>query len=827
MKLLTYILGIVILSSVLLAVEADTRLMALRTDTAPRIDAVLDEEIWQRAEVATDFATLFPKNHLDARLGNRVQFAYDDANLYIAAELEAASPDSIMAQLGERDNEEVAADWFGVWISPYNDKANDIVFRVTSAGVQLDHKSGPNYGDFSWDPVWDSEVRIHEKGWTVEFAIPFSQIRFPASDKQVWGVNIARWVQSTREVFTWTFIEKDHPNWSAFEGELHGIENIQVPLRLSFTPYAATSFSHFPFDEPGKSNWSKSIRGGMDLKYGINESFTLDLTLIPDFGEVQSDNVVVNFTPFEIRHDERRPFFTEGVDLLRKAGRFYSRRVGARPLRYWDVYDLVEDDSLVIENPEESQMINATKITGQTGSGIGLAFFNALTAPMYARYQDTLGVEHDYMTAPLTNFNRVVVNKNFGSGSEFGISNSYVWRGDDSEDSEFKNEFRDANVTGFSSRLAFNESQYIAELNGSYSQIMQGDSTETGHEWGIHLKEVDGSFRMGAILNVESDSYDPNDLGFMFNNNEFTQVVWVELIKHEPGKLLHDGRVEFNFVNEHLYEPREWVESILDVNWNMTFKNFMSQGGGIFVRPAYERNFYEARTDGQVFLVPPRAHIHAWLSSDFNKPVSANGWLGIDNKDKSGRQWYGGGYNPRWRVNDQLFLRLEGDIHRTDKEHGFAEFDDDDNPVFGRRTRREITHILETRYTVSKSLSTSLRARHYWSQVVYDKFFDINPDGSLTERHYHPEDLDGVFNAFNIDAVLIWRFAPGSELNLIWKNAITEWSEGEHTHQYIGGQHADYLNDLVNILSEDQTNTISLKLLYYVDWWTLRNRLAK
>jgi hypothetical protein len=261
----------------------------------------------------------------------------------------------------------------------------------------------------------------------------------------------------------------------------------------------------------------------------------------------------------------------------------------------------------------------------------------------------------------------------------------------------------------------------------------------------------------------------------------------------------------------------------MDINWWTDFRSYWSTGGSIYVRPAYEKDYYEARTNEQPFLVPPRAHIHTWFSSNFNNPFSMNFWVGIDSKDKRGQQWYGGGYTPRWRVNDRLFLRLEGDIHRTDKEYGFAEFDENDNPIFGRRTRREITNIFETRYTLSKDLTTNLRARHYWSQVVYDRFYGVLPDGSLGLRDYAAE-LDGTFNAFNIDAVLVWRFAPGSELNLIWKNAISEWTDGVHEHHHIGDRHADYLHDLGHIFHEDQTNSISVKVLYYVDWWTLRNR---
>ncbi len=806
-----------------LAVDAGSEVWALRTGEAPHIDGILDEGIWEQAIPATDFAVLFPENRDHARLGNKVWFCYDDAALYLAAELEAAGPDSIMRQLGERDNENVVSDWFGIWISPYNDKANDLVFRVTAAGVQLDHKAGPNYQDSSWDPVWDSAVRIHEQGWTVEMALPFSEIRFPAQEKQIWGINMARWLQSTREVFTWTYIQKDAPNWSEYEGVLLGIEEIDTPVRLSFSPYTAGTVSHFPFDEEGKSNWSSSIRGGMDLKYGINESFTLDLTLIPDFGEVQSDNIVRNLTPFEVKYDERRPFFTEGTDLLSKAGRFYSRRVGARPPRFWDVYDLSNVDT-VLANPEESQMINASKITGQTARGLGLAIFNATTSEMFAKYLDTSGTHQSYMTSPLTNFNRIVVNQNFGSGSELAVSNSNVTRGSNPQDDEFENDFRDANVSGAHARLAFQESKYVLEMSGAWSRISQGDSTLKGHEWGLELGEFDGAVRSRVEMDLVSDQYDANDLGFLNNNNEISQEASIEFIQHEPAWILNDSRLEIELRNEMLYKPRKFVGTNINMNWNATTRTFFSTGGGISLRPSYEYDYYEARTADRVFLRPARAHIHIWYSSNFNHPLSANLWLGVNSVDRRGERWSGGGFTPRWRINDRLALELEGELHKNSNEHGFADFDENDNPVFGRRNRREITNTLNIKYTLNKDLSTSLRARHYWSQVVYKEFFDLNPDGSLMTRSYDVEQ-DEVYHVWNIDAVAVWRFAPGSELKFIWKNSISDWSEGIHEHTFLGSTHADYAYDLAHIFDNDQTNSISVKLLYYVDYWKLRNLL--
>jgi hypothetical protein len=246
---------------------------------------------------------------------------------------------------------------------------------------------------------------------------------------------MGRYRAGNREVYTWTELDKSTGNFARQSGLLLGIEKIKTPLRLSLTPYAAVSGEHYPFNETGKSNFSTSYRGGMDLKYGINESFTLDMTLIPDYGQVQSDNIVLNLSPFEVRYDEHRPFFTEGTQLLQKAGLFYSRRVGSKPARYDDVAygSVLEAGEQLIKNPDETQLLNATKITGQTVSGIGLGFFNALTAPMYAVIRDSLGHEREYLTNPLTNYNLVVVGKNLNNGSDISIANTNVQRfaGDD------------------------------------------------------------------------------------------------------------------------------------------------------------------------------------------------------------------------------------------------------------------------------------------------------------------------------------------------------------------------------------------------------------
>src|SRR4030095_7443631 len=205
-----------------------------------------------------------------------------------------------------------------------------------------------------------------------------------------WGLNITRRRRKTEQQGTWNPIDINVNGFLTQEGLWTGITNIKPPLRLQFSPYFSTYVNHFPYNKPGVENTTTSFNGGMDVKYGINQAFTLDVTLIPDFGQVQSDPLVLNLTPFEVKYTENRPFFTEGTELFNKGNLFYSRRIGGTPVRFGDAYGSLGANEYVLKTPLESKLINATKISGRTKGGLGLGFFNAITKPMYATIEDSL-----------------------------------------------------------------------------------------------------------------------------------------------------------------------------------------------------------------------------------------------------------------------------------------------------------------------------------------------------------------------------------------------------------------------------------------------------
>ncbi len=807
------VLGMLFIISTSIA-EDKKSLSTVKIVEVPSIDGRIDEVVWQSVQPATDFYRFEPESGGHAPVKTEVRVLYDDIALYIAAKMYDPDPTGIPSQLGKRDDWDAVADWIGFWINPFNDGANELNFVLTSAGVQIDSKWSPSGNDFNWNPVWQSAARIDTEGWSVELAIPFSQMRFPAREIQTWGFNIGRHSATRQEMYTWTYLDKEMGNYAQQAGLLEGIKNLETPLRLSFTPYASASSDHYPVD--GEMASSTSYRGGMDLQYGINESFTLDMTLIPDFGQVQSDNIELNLSPFEIRHNEHRPFFTEGTQLLQKAGLFYSRRVGSKPVRYWDVSDddFLEEGESLKANPDVTQLINATKVTGQTVNGLSLGLFNAITAPMHAVIEDSLGKEREFLTNPTSNYNLLVVSKNLQNGSEVSLTNSNVQRfsGDDST-----NDFRDANVIGYDARLYTKDNKWRFESSGAYNKLSYPDSTSTGFKYFFHLVEDQGSIQYGIGHNVESEFFNPNDLGFLRQPNEVGQFGWIELKTLNPIWKVNSANIELEARYSQLYNPRVYTNFHLSANYNVNFKNYYSMGGGMSWSPMEGHDYYETRTEDQYFTTPVGFDTHLWIASNRNKPFSMSGWSGISAVTRRGSQWQGMGLNPSWRVNNQFMIRYELDRHRRSNNHGFADFDDNDEPIFGKRDHFTTTNAINSQYIFSRNLESDIRIRHYRSTVEYKEFFDLKADGNLSPSSFN-EDLNTVFNALTIDAVMTWRFAPGSELTVAWKNAIYSDGETEDLEK-------SYFEDLQDVWNQDQSNSISVKLLYYVDSWALRHRL--
>ncbi len=320
--------------------------------------------------------------------------------------------------------------------------------------------------DTNWDAVWFSAVTLNNNEWIAEIEIPYSALRFANEDVQSWKINFMRSIRRINEKSSWNFIDPKVSGFLTQAGTITDLENISPPLRLSISPYLSVYAQQYQggLNDP-LSSTGYSYNGGMDLKYGINDAFTLDMVLIPDFGQVRSDDIILNLSPFEVRFDENRQFFTEGTELFNQDDLFYSRRVGGSPIGHWDVHNSLKGPEAIIENPSTSQLYNATKVSGRNSSGLGIGVFNAISRETFARIEDMeTGRVRNATTAPVTNYNMLVFDQNLPNNSKVSLANTSVWRAGDT--------YHDANVTSLSFNIKNKAQSYNVFGRGTVSQIL-------------------------------------------------------------------------------------------------------------------------------------------------------------------------------------------------------------------------------------------------------------------------------------------------------------------------------------------------------------------
>jgi hypothetical protein len=824
---------------------ARRQLAAKRTPTPVKLDGLLDDAAWQTAPLTTQFIERRPRPGRPERLPTEVRVLYDDAALYVGAKLLEASPDSIKRELTQRDDVG-NTDFFAIFLDPYRDHLNGYGFFVMSTGVQMDTRYSPANGeDGAWNAVWDSRVAPlpDGKGWSVELRIPYSAIRFAAANVQNWGVNFMRQRKKDNQQFFWSEVKPSVDGFVNQWGELTGLENLHPPLRLSLTPYVSSYVNHYPYNEQGKRNMSTSFNGGADVKWGINESFTLDAILIPDFGQTISDNQVLNLSPFEVQYQENRAFFTEGTELFNKGGLFYSRRVGAQPLGFGDVSGQLGKGEFVYQNPGVTRLLNATKVSGRTKKGLGVGVFNAVSAASYAVVQDSAsGQQRRVLTQPVTNYSIVVLDQSLPHNSYVSLINTNVTR--------FGRTY-DANVTAGLFRFVDKKNQYAFTGQLNYSQrrgqVLNSENKvddQNGYKYYLNYGKISGNFTWNVDHGIESDTYNPNDLGILFGNNNVSQSVNVNYNKYEQFWKVNNLYTSAGIYHSLLFKPLLYQNYGFYGSANTTFtKSFLTAGFNLNVDPA-KNDFYEPRTyplGTYSVRVPGSTNLGAFVSSDYRKKLAYDVNAGIrlyalDGRidQRPRRAGYGVTLSPRYRVNDKLNVRYTFDYALKVNQVGYVNdgFNLDEpidqlyssilgaDVLLGRRNVATFTNTLGINYTFTNRISYTMRVRHYVSTVHYYDFARLRPHGEEENLPGYFRNHDNSYNAFNIDAALVWWFAPGSQVSLVWKNAQATFLEGNESTPL-------YFDNLSNTMNTPHNNNVSVKILYYLDYLTLRPRRGR
>ncbi|MFT3909827.1 MAG: DUF5916 domain-containing protein [Ferruginibacter sp.] len=790
-----------LLLQVVYATDPPKKLNAQRLSSPIKIDGIPDDAAWKDAPVATDFVEMRPNFGAVENAANRteVRILYDNSAIYVSGFCHEQTIDSVSHELAGRDRVG-SNDFVGVIFDTYYDKINASGFYVMASGEQYDAKySNTNGEDDSWNAVWQSESKIVKDGWTFEMKIPYSALRFSGKVSD-WGLNITRRRQKTGQQYMWNPVSPTVSGFINQEGMWTGISNIKSPVRLSFSPYFSTYVNHYKQNDP---TVDASVNGGMDVKYGLSPSYTLDMTLIPDFGEVASDKTILNLSPFETRYAENRPFFTEGTELFQKGNLFYSRRIGATPIHYGDIDNSSSSTYKVLDNPSQAKLINATKISGRNPSGFGIGFLNALQRPMDAEVEDkNTHQKYKIKTSTLTNYNVIVLDQTLKHNSSVSLVNTNVWR----SGSDY-----DANVTA--AVFDFNNKKNVYNVNGKFalSDITQPGKDITGYSHTLSTGKTGGRFNFNFTEDLADEKYNTNDLGILYNNNYLDHYLWFGYKWVKPHGWYNNLYLNFNNNLSNRFKDGKFQSYTPNINLNGQLKNLW-YAGVLINYSAPGNDFYEPRKDGRVFKTATGYGGEIWMNTNSAKKYFFSFDASMNFKNLfNGRSYYLYVEN-RYRFNDKLSVTLDVNINPSKNDVGYNSTASD-TVFFSRRDIKTLDNTLAIKYNFTKNSGITVNVRHYWRHVISKEVYILNTDGSLTDSHSNNQNADYNVNYFTVDMVYSWQFAPGSFMYLVWKNGINNFEQNDH-----------YFKNLNTTLGTSQNNNLSIKLIYYLDYLKLRKK---
>lgn len=810
-KLIVFLL-LLAASTATIAQTTRATAIATRTSSPIKIDGKIDDEAWKAATSIKGLIEMRPAFNRaeDPRHRSELYLLYDDNAVYFGGFLYEESRDSIATELSGRDAIG-ATDFVGIIFDTYQDRINGLGFYVTPLGEQFDIKysiGGDGGEDMNWNTVYQSEAVIHNNGWSFEIRIPYSAIRFSKEKIQNWGMQIIRRRNKTGQQFSWNPVDPTRFGFMNQAGDLTRITDIKPPLRLSFSPYFSSYLTHNP-TAPGEKKWNTSVNGGMDVKYGISDGFTMDMTLIPDFGQVQSDNQVLNLSPFEVRYNEYRTFFNEGTELFNKGNLFYSRRIGGQPIHYWDVYGQIPSTDSIIRNPGETKLVNATKISGRTKKKLGIGFFNAITKPQYAVAENNAKEQYKLQTDPLTNYNILVFDQAMKNNSAVTLVNTNVWR----SGSDY-----DANVTALLWDLYDKNVDWNVWGQFTHSRLMGYEApgkTTPGYHYNVFLGKFKGRFNFDVHRFFADKNYNQRDMGFFNNNNYVDHGFYAGYKWIKPKSFYNNIYLNLNGTYSQMHDPREYQSVRINGNVNGQMKNLWQVGINFDWQPE-RHDFYEPRVPGRMVKLPRSWMRGMWINTNRAKKyvISFETYHRSSPKYKSRMtDLY---ISNSYRFTSKFSVSLSSYMEYYNRNFGFAYVDGlTGNTMIGLRNKRTAENTFNAKYNFNNKMGLVFRLRHYWSKVDFKEIFELQSDGGVKPASGVIENADDNVNFFNIDMTYTWQFAPGSFININWKSAA------ELFNQLV---YDGYFRNLDKTMEGPQINNFSVKVIYFLDYLTLKKK---
>lgn len=765
-------------------------LKAVRTSIPPVIDGYGNDEVWQTAQTASNFVQREPVDNAPESERTEFKILYDDTYIYVYAMMYDSQPDSIVSRLARRDDIP-ESDWFGIGFDSYYDRQTAFVFIVLASGSRSDNLTY-NDGrdeDYSWDPVWVSETKILENGWSTEFRIPLSQIRFTEGNDR-WGMNVARRISRKQEETNWNLMSKQQDGVVSQFGTMTGMSDITFSNAVELLPYAVGSSEHYPQTASRVKVEKLRPNAGLDLKYSVTSNFTLDATFNPDFAQVEADPAVLNLTTFETFYPEKRPFFIEGTQILRFVtfggdfgpGLFYSRRIG-RPISVRPP----EEKSIIVDEPRTSTILGAAKFSGKTEGGTSIGVLTALTEEEEFSFRDSLGRTRSMRAEPSASYNLFRVKQDFWGNSNIGAIVTGTSRtgsvpaytaGTDWDVKLDSNKYR---VNGF---LAVSHStKYIDKFFRVRSQpfLQQGSAGK------LNVGKVSGAWTYGAGFDFTSRKYYINDIGFFRSPNDYGVVVNGGYRNFSPGDIFRTynfgGNIHWRWNYDKMTLFREFSANAFGqfLNyWSVSGNTSLSLGG---------QDPYEPRGYG-VYNAPSSFFIRGEIESDNRKMI-------IVNAEHNYRVFDGGGaatntegsvrIRPTTSMEYEVSLEYgsERKLDRfvstvVDSVISFAAV----NPaaVFGKRDVDGFDFTVRGTILFTHDLSLQVYNQFFWAKSRFDStsYALLNPSRGLTPYSFA---VNRDFNTTSLqtNVVLRWEYREGSTFYFVWSHGRSFFQNGGYT----------------------------------------------
>lgn len=740
----------------------------------PKIDGKMDDPAWQHAMVGKDFVQHEPYNGKPPTEPTFFRITYDDKYIYVCIRAKDSQPDKIVRRVTRRD-EGGDADQVGILFDSYYDQRTAFEFGVNAAGVREDavFSNDGDSQDDSWDPVWEAAVSVDDSGWTAEMRIPFSQLRFANKPEQVWGLEVFRKLYRKQELSLWQFVPKDASGFVHLFGELHGIKNVFVRRRIELLPYSVGKIetqqpqSGNPF-APGRETFASF---GLDGKIGITSDLTMDLTVNPDFGQVEADPSVVNLTAFETFYEEKRPFFIEGRNILdfrlgtgdgdfARETLFYSRRIGRTPHYNPDI-----KGNEHVRMPENTTILSAAKLTGKTRNGYSVGILDAVTAQENAEI-DSAGNRKRVVVEPLTNYFVGRLQKDYNQGNtilggmltatnrrinreHLNFLNRAAYTGGIDFSHQWKNRTYRLDIkTAFSyikghrdALLAIQTSpvHYFQRPDANYLKLDSSRTSLWGHGGSISIGKVatgHWQYILGGVW--RSPGLELNDLGYLQNADKIVQFVWIGYREWNPTKLFREYSINFNQWNGWNF-GKEKLFSGGNINGWAQFVNYWNFGAGIGKEgPSLSTS---ATRGGPALRLEGGWRNWFNIFSDERKPsrfgVGGSNFWSDDNISRQHNIFF----SVTWKPSNALNLRLNPfyNYNLDDMQYiATTSFNGEKRYIFGRINQKTLGVTIRLNFSLTPNLSIQYYGQPFISAGKYTHFKQITrPRAGKYQDRFH------------------------------------------------------------------------------------------